>query len=114
MKISLFMILLVCTASSLANEQTLTETKITSLIDNVANDLQQLITNLITNLVTGIDIGKRDVLDTQLRSSVIGNIIKFIENFIDDFNKIKDLLLPVIGVIIRDLIGKLGKWFDFI
>ena len=109
MKTSIFIILLVCTASSLAKEQTLTETKITSLINNVANDLQQLITDLITNLFTGIDIGKTDLLDTKMRSSVIGNIIKFIENFIYEFNKIKDILLPVIGVILRDLFGKLSK-----
>ena len=114
MKISLFMILLLCTASSLAKKEILTEIKITSFIDNVTSDLHQLITNLITNLITGINIGKRNVLDTRMRS-VIGNIIKFIEYFIDDFNKIKDnIILPIIGVIMRDLIDKLSKLFEFI
>lgn len=111
MKLELFTIIFLCIASSLAMEQTLTEAKITSLIENVSNNLQQTITNLLTNLLTGIDLGKRDLLNYQMRSSVIGNILKAILDFIDDIKKVTNLLLPVIGVIIREVIDKLSKSF---
>ncbi len=62
-----------------------------------------LIVNLITNLVSSVNIGRRDLneLDLSNRANSIQNFVNVISSILFDVNKIKEVLLPVIGVILR-------------